>query len=81
MAAVAQQKEQQEQHHEEFDDRAQGAEHEVAARGRQRLQQHLSAADQPALDLLGRSGKVVAQPLGKAADERVLLQLREQIGI
>jgi hypothetical protein len=81
LAAIAQQKEQQEQHHEEVDDRAEGAEHEVAASGRQRLQQHLSAADQPAFDLFGRGGEVVAQPLGKAADEGVLLQLREQTGV
>ena len=64
-----------------MDDRAQGAEHEVAALGRQRMQQRLSAADQPALELFGRGGEILAQLSGQAADEGVRLQLRDQAGV
>ena len=30
---------------------------------------HLGAADQPAIELFGRGGEVMAQPLGKAAEK------------
>ena len=79
-APVLQEEEQHEEHHEEADQGAEHAERQVASHGRGGLEQSLDAVAEPALDLIGADGGVVARPRHRGADEWQRREALENLG-